>query len=199
MRAGAAIGLEVVFFALAFGLRCWVQYRRTGSSGFILPSRDARRPEQIASGLFVVGLIAVVAAPVADLAGLARIGALETTSWGFAGATLAIVGIGLCVWAQFAMGTSWRIGVDPDELTELVTAGPFSQVRNPIFSAMGVAALGFFLLVPNIVAAIAVVALIVGLEAQVRWIEEPYLRRVHGASYARYTGRAGRFVPGLGR
>ena len=199
MRAWMAIGVEVVFFALAFGLRCWVQYRRTGSSGFILPSRDARGPEQVASGLFVVGLVAILGAPIADLAGLGRIDLMDGRVLGVVGAVLALVGIGLCLWAQFAMGASWRIGVDPDEVTDLVTAGPFARVRNPIFSAMVVAVLGFFLLVPNFVAAAAVVALIVGLEAQVRWVEEPYLRSVHGASYDRYWQRAGRFVPGVGR
>jgi protein-S-isoprenylcysteine O-methyltransferase Ste14 len=34
--------------------------------------------------------------------------------------------------AQLAMGDSWRIGVDESEKTELVTAGPFAVVRNPI-------------------------------------------------------------------
>ena len=198
MRPWLAIGLELAFLALAFGLRCWVQYRRTGSTGFILPGRDARGPEQAASGLFVVGLVAIQAAPLADLAGLDRLGALDRPGLGAVGALFALVGIGLCLWAQFAMGASWRIGVDPGEVTDLVTSGPFARVRNPIFTAMLVAVVGFGLLVPNLVAAIAIVALVLGLEAQVRWVEEPYLRRVHGSSYEQYARRAGRFVPGLG-
>jgi protein-S-isoprenylcysteine O-methyltransferase Ste14 len=34
------------------------------------------------------------------------------------------------------MGDSWRIGVDPQETTGLVTSGVFTRVRNPIFTAM---------------------------------------------------------------
>ena len=40
------------------------------------------------------------------------------------------------------MGESWRIGVDVQERTSLVTAGVFGLVRNPIFSAMCVASIG---------------------------------------------------------
>ena len=32
---------------------------------------------------------------------------------------------------------------------------------------------------------------------QVRFVEEPYLERVHGDDYRRYTERTGRFIPGL--
>ena len=97
------------------------------------------------------------------------------------------------------MGTSWRIGVDPGERTELVTNGPFALVRNPIFAAMLPTALGLTLLVPSWIAIAGFVGLLVALELQVRVVEEPHLLRVHGASYASYAARVGRFVPGLGR
>lgn len=199
MRAWTAVGLEVVFFVLAFGVRSWVQVRRTGSSGLVLPGRGASASEGVATALFAVALLALVAAPIADLSGLARFGALEGPIAAVGGASLAVMGIGLCLWAQLAMGPSWRIGVDPAEVTELVTAGPFARVRNPIFSAMALAVAGFFLLIPNVVALLAVVALVVGLEAQVRWVEEPYLRRVHGPAYDGYARQVGRFLPGVGR
>lgn len=199
MRAWTAVGLEVAFFVLAFGVRSWVQLRRTGSGGLVLPGRGAGAAEWVATALFVVGLVALVAAPIADISGLARFGALQGPIAAVGGAALAVVGIGLCLWAQLAMGPSWRIGVDSAEVTELVTAGPFARVRNPIFSAMLLAVAGFFLLIPNVVALVAVAALLVGLEAQVRCVEEPYLRRVHGPAYDGYARQAGRFLPGVGR
>ncbi len=66
------------------------------------------------------------------------------------------------------MGDAWRIGVDPEERTELVTDGPFRLVRNPIYSAMIPTVLGLVLLVPNVLAISALVALLVGLELQVQ-------------------------------
>ena len=73
------------------------------------------------------------------------------------------------------MGDSWRIGVDPGERTELVTAGPFAVVRNPIFAAMIPTALGLALLVPSVIAIAGFAALVGALELQVRVVEEPYL------------------------
>ncbi len=80
-----------------------------------------------------------------------------------------------------------------------ITAGPFALVRNPIFSAMVPAFLGLALLVPNIAALAGFAALLVALEVQVRLVEESYLLRTHGARYADYASRIGRFVPGLGK
>jgi protein-S-isoprenylcysteine O-methyltransferase Ste14 len=197
-RALVALLLEVVFFGLAFGWRSWVQWRRTGSTGFIRPRRGAGAAELVGSSGFVVALALLVAAPVADLADMARIELLDTTWAAAAGVALGICGVALTLVAQFAMGDSWRIGVDPATRTDLVTTGVFRSVRNPIFTAMIVATVGLVLLVPNPVSAAALLVLIAALEVQVRLVEEPYLRTVHGPAYEAYLTSAGRFVPGVG-
>ena len=46
---------------------------------------------------------------------------------------------------------------------------------------------------------VAVLLLVAAVQLQVRVVEEPYLRRVHGRVYRGYAARVGRFVPGLGR
>jgi protein-S-isoprenylcysteine O-methyltransferase Ste14 len=112
-----------------------------------------------------------------------------------AGLVLAGAGIGLTFWAQLAMGASWRIGVDPAERTALVTSGPFAVVRNPIFSTMALTAVGLTLMAPTAIGLIALAVLVGALEIQVRGVEEPYLRGVHGEAFAAYAARTGRFVP----
>ena len=128
MRAWTAVGLEVAFFVLAFGVRSWVQLRRTGSSGLVLPGRGASAAERVATVLFAVALLALVAAPIADLSGLARFGALEGPIAAVGGAALAVVGIGLCLWAQLAMGPPWRIGVDTAADSKTGTRSPETRV-----------------------------------------------------------------------
>jgi protein-S-isoprenylcysteine O-methyltransferase Ste14 len=54
-------------------------------------------------------------------------------------------------------------------------------------------------MVPNVVAFAGFGALVLALEIQVRLVEEPYLRRTHGAAYERYAARTGRFAPRVGR
>lgn len=194
-RAWTAIGLEVFFFAMAFGWRSWVQWRRTGATGFIRPRRGAPATETAGAVGFVVALLLLAAAPVAELAGTARLGPLDTSWAGLVGVFLGLVGIVLTLMAQVAMGDSWRIGVDETERTGLVTSGVFARVRNPIFTAMVVATVGLVLLVPNVVALMALVVLLAALQIQVRLVEEPYLARTHGARYERYRSTTGRFLP----
>jgi protein-S-isoprenylcysteine O-methyltransferase Ste14 len=116
-----------------------------------------------------------------------------------AGGVLTVAGLAATLYAQVAMGASWRIGVDPGERTVLVTSGPFAVVRNPIFAAMLPTSLGLVLLVPNVVAVVGFGALVVALGVQTRAVEEPYLLATHGDAYAAYAGRVGRFLPGVGR
>ena len=101
--------------------------------------------------------------------------------------------------AQLGMGESWRVGVNEEERTDLVTAGWFSLVRNPIYSAMILGLLGFALMVPTWLGFVAVVVTGLGLELQVRAVEEPYLIRTHGDEFRDYASRVGRFVPRIGR
>jgi protein-S-isoprenylcysteine O-methyltransferase Ste14 len=195
----ALLGLAA-FFAVAFGLRTWIHWRRTGSSGFRGISGAVGSAEWIGGVAFVVALLGAVLAPVAELAGwTAPLPALDHDSAHSAGVVLTLVGTGATLWAQLAMGDSWRVGVDDRERTELVHRGPFRWVRNPIFSAMTVGLAGLALLTPNPVALAALGAMVVALQLQVRLVEEPYLLRTHGESYRRYAARTGRFVPGLGR
>jgi protein-S-isoprenylcysteine O-methyltransferase Ste14 len=54
-------------------------------------------------------------------------------------------------------------------------------------------------MVPNPVAVTGAVLTVIGIEVQVRLVEERYLCRVHGLAYIDYASRVGRLIPGLGR
>lgn len=197
----AALALVLFGFSLflTFGVRIAVQLRRTGSTGVLGFAADATPLERFAGVLFVTGLVAGAAAPLlALLEVLEPIGALNGVVGHTVGIVLAVCGILLAFGAQLAMGDAWRVGVDPEERTELVTGGPFGLVRNPIYSAMIPTAFGLALMVPNVLAIAAFATLVVALELQVRLVEEPYLLQAHGSAYAEYAARVGRFVPGLG-
>lgn len=197
--AAAALVLYGVSLALTFGVRIAVQLRRTGSTGVHGLPRDASALERFAGVLFAASLAMGGAAPVLTLLGvLEPVPALDQTAVQVIGLALGVGGIGLTFGAQLAMGDAWRIGVDPEERTELVTDGPFAVVRNPIYSAMIPTVFGLVLMVPNALAIAAILCLVTALELQVRQVEEPYLLQVHGDAYADYASRVGRFVPGVG-
>ena len=190
-----------VYIAVAFGLRSIVHHRRTGTTGFV--GVVGKRPgsiEWLAGALFVAALLGGFAAPIAQLAGFVRPWSEPSDRAVHAlGLVAFAVGLAGTLWAQLAMGDSWRIGVDGEARTDLVATGPFRWVRNPIYSWMVVASGGLVLLAPNLLAVVSLVALLVALEIQVRAVEEPYLLRTHGDAYRRYAASTGRFLPGIGR
>lgn len=141
-----------------------------------------------------------IAGYVAWAAAFAALGAERLgvgAGWPAAGWAALALGFGLLVAAQGVMGASWRIGID-DRATALVTRGPFAHVRNPVFTAMLLQLAGVVLLWPSAFTAGAWVATAALIKLQVRQ-EERHLLRTHGAAYAEYTGRVGRFVPWVGR
>jgi protein-S-isoprenylcysteine O-methyltransferase Ste14 len=89
--------------------------------------------------------------------------------------------------------------VSDDERTDLVTGGWFAFCRNPIYTSMIVGWLGLALLVPTWLGFAAAAVIALGLEIQVRFVEEPYLMRTHGDEYRGYASQVGRFLPGVGR
>ena len=195
-----ALVLFTVFSVLGFGWRSWVQQRRTGSTGFKGISGRPGSVEWFGGVGFVVAVTVGAVAPALQLFGVVTpLGVLHAASIQIAGIVIAICGIAATVYAQLDMGDSWRIGVDHTEATTLVRTGVFALVRNPIFSAMIAFAFGIMLVTPNIVALIGFALLITTIELQVRAVEEPYLRAVHGDAYRDYLAAVGRFVPRAGR
>lgn len=197
---GLALAIYVALVAVALGWRTWLQYRRTGDHGFRGFSGRPGSVEWFGGFVLVVGATLAGAAPIAQLVDLVEPFAAMDRPWlNRAGLLLALVGFAVTVVAQLQMRDSWRIGVDNRESTPLVTAGLFSMVRNPIYCGALLASAGLLLMAPNVVYAVAFGGLLLGLQLQVRRVEEPYLIRVHRETYLAYARTAGRFIPWVGR
>jgi protein-S-isoprenylcysteine O-methyltransferase Ste14 len=192
----AALVLYIVALVVLFGVRSWIQRRRTGSAGFHGISGTPADAGWWGGVLFVAAMVLGLAGPLLAVAGV--VPARPPQAVQVVGLLVALLGFAVTLAAQTGMGESWRIGVDPGERTDLVTTGVFAHVRNPIFTAMVVAQLGVVLMVPTWVGLLGLAALVVAVQVQVRAVEEPYLRAVHGDAYGAYSAAAGRFLPGIG-
>ena len=194
-----ALAIYIAFGALALGGRLWMQWKRTGSTGYRGVSRSLGMVGLAGGISFVVAMVGGLVAPLLQL--LRVVAPLRILNHGWvncAGIALAACGLGATIYAQLDMGESWRVGIDTKENTALVRTGTFGVVRNPIFAAMIVFTLGQTLLAPNPVAIAVFVIFVAAVEVSVRSAEEPYLVRVHGDDYRDYTAKVGRFVPGIG-
>ncbi len=95
--------------------------------------------------------------------------------------------------AQAQMKDSWRIGIDTETKTALVSNGLFSISRNPIFFGMLLSQLGLFLATANAVTGLFFVVSYLLIQIQVR-LEEEFLTKEHGEIYLGYTAKVRRMI-----
>lgn len=193
--AVVALGLLAVWLALTALRPVIASQRRYGTSAIRITPGAGRW----IGALLVAANVVLACGPIGALFGLADIGGLDHLGWHVAGVVIGVATMVLVYVAQETMGSSWRIGVDPNERTGLVTEGVYRHVRNPIYTGMIGLGLSVILLVPDAVTILALVMFVVAVELQVRVVEEPYLRALHGSEYETWATSCGRFVPGVGR
>lgn len=183
------------FLIVAVFIRIFVQYRRTGDSGVRTASIGSPIIEVLPGTVFILtfcfALILVILGhtgyvrPMIDLSPL-------TIYFGF---LLGLVGIATIVVSQFQMGDSWRIGVDQQETTTLVTNGLYAKSRNPIYFGLLLFWVGLSMTFPHQLLWLSAAICWVCIELIVRKIEEPYLYKKHGDMFQRYITRTNRYLP----
>lgn len=95
--------------------------------------------------------------------------------------------------AQNNMKNSWRIGIDKNEKTELITSGLFNYSRNPIFLGMTISLVGLFLITLDFISLIFLILGYVLIQIQIR-LEEEFLELTHGDLYIEYKSRVRRMI-----
>lgn len=95
--------------------------------------------------------------------------------------------------AQFQMSNSWRIGIDEQHITPLVTHGVFSVSRNPIFLGLIISMAGIFMILPNALTFLLMTGTYFIIQVQIR-LEEEYLQQAHGETYTSYLERTRRLI-----
>lgn len=113
---------------------------------------------------------------------------------------LKYIGLGLLafalIWtiiAQVHMKNSWRIGIDTESKTELVTTGLFGYSRNPIFFGMIICLVGLFFVTPNALTALFLILGYILIQIQIR-LEEEFLTKEHGHHYLSYKQKVRRLL-----
>jgi protein-S-isoprenylcysteine O-methyltransferase Ste14 len=114
----------------------------------------------------------------------------------FAGLVLVVSAFVILVFAQFALGKAWRLGIDEENPGELVTGGIYALSRNPIYSFFDLYFLGTFLLNGTVFFALSAVFTVLNLHCQIL-SEERYLGNRFGAQYHAYCARTARYGHGL--
>lgn len=95
--------------------------------------------------------------------------------------------------AQSQMRSSWRIGIDSETKTDLVTHGLYRFSRNPIYLGVLLGFGGLFLVTPNVLTAFFLIFGYAMLDVEIR-LEESHVRGMHGDVYDAYCKRVRRWT-----
>jgi protein-S-isoprenylcysteine O-methyltransferase Ste14 len=118
---------------------------------------------------------------------------LDNLTTKYIGLTLLFISLVWTIIGQGHMKNSWRIGIDTETKTELVTTGLFAFSRNPIFFGMILTLLGLFLTTPNALTVLFLVLGYVLIQIQIR-LEEEFLTKEHGQPYMEYRQKVRRLL-----
>lgn len=111
-----------------------------------------------------------------------------------AAAGLAVVCLGLSIWCWRHMGRHWRMAVDPSQPGKLIQDGPFAWARHPIYTLSMTLMVCTLIVVPTPLVLVITLLHIALMQIKAR-SEEAFLLQQHGAHYADYCARTGRFFP----
>ncbi|TMA36648.1 MAG: isoprenylcysteine carboxylmethyltransferase family protein [Deltaproteobacteria bacterium] len=186
--------LLFVGFPLVLGVKIRAQRRALGRSPVVLGRVGQNAVERWFERLSPLGLLFWPAVWLWIALGLAPLRAMPLRAVGLA---LVATGAALSAGSVFLMGRAWRIGIDPEQRTELADHGPYRWIRHPIYSGWLVMLVGHVLVVPHRVVDVAALATAAGVLFEALR-EERHMHRTFGERYARYAMRTGRFAPRLG-
>lgn len=187
----------IVYFGIAFVAKSVIVAKRIGKNPLVLPKDDS------AYGLigfyfkltmifmFVYVLLFTFVPRLYDK--FLPISQLDTLTIKYIGLGLLAFALIWTIIAQGHMKNSWRIGIDTETKTELITTGLFQFSRNPIFFGMIVSLVGLFLTTPNALTGLFMILGYVLIQIQIR-LEEEFLTNQHGQEYAVYKQRVRRLI-----
>ena len=186
-----------VFLFAVFVIPTYLTYKKTGIKPFRFDKEETTinyvgKTYKMISAMAFITIIVNAFFP-AIIKYFVAIDYLQSNVLAWIGMVLLHLAFVLIVIAQRNMASEWRIGIDNENEVKLVTRGLFSVSRNPIFLAVILLFIGLFLVMPNMVTAIILVAGILVIQIQVR-LEEEFLLITLGDEYKRYMGRVKRWL-----
>ncbi|MBK6785589.1 MAG: isoprenylcysteine carboxylmethyltransferase family protein [Saprospiraceae bacterium] len=187
----------IMYMLVAFVIPTYRTYKQTGINPITFGKNDNAHDYIgfIMKVLIVLLFVAVLTYSMSEkmYSYLVPISYLQTQILTITG--LALIHIAL-VWisiAQFQMSNSWRIGIDEENKTKLVTDGVFLISRNPIFLGMIISVLGLFFIVPNALTFFLTITTYIIIQIQIR-LEEEFLQKQHAQDYVNYKLKTKRLL-----
>jgi protein-S-isoprenylcysteine O-methyltransferase Ste14 len=187
----------IIYFGIAFVAKSIIVAKRIGKNPLVLPKDDTAygliglyfKLTMICMFIYIL-LFAFVPTLYDNFLPVKQIDRMIIKYVG-----LGLLGFAL-VWTIIAQGhmkNSWRIGIDTETKTELITTGLFEISRNPIFFGMVISLVGLFLTTPNALTGLFLILGYILIQIQIR-LEEEFLTNQHGQDYLTYKQKVRRLI-----
>jgi protein-S-isoprenylcysteine O-methyltransferase Ste14 len=112
------------------------------------------------------------------------------------GAAITVAGLLFAVWARLHLGSNWSHAVTIKQGHDLITTGPYSLVRHPIYTGILTGLFGTAIALSQVRGFIAFVLACLVLWPKLRR-EEQWMRSQFGETYATYAHKTAVLVPYL--
>ncbi|MDF2802645.1 MAG: S-isoprenylcysteine methyltransferase-like protein [Anaerocolumna sp.] len=117
----------------------------------------------------------------------------SSTLLNYIGILITAIGVSIFVIAMISMKTSWRVGIDKNTKTKLVSYGIYNYSRNPAFVGFDLMFIGLFLIYPNILTSIVLILNIIAIHRLILQ-EEKHLKNLFGTEYIAYKEKTPRYL-----
>lgn len=188
----------IAFIVLVFVIPSVRVYRQTGINPFRFITNHDQAHDYLGlsmKGFILLLFVTIILYSFSDslYAYLSPFQYLETNTLKVIGLIMGHIAILGIMIAQIQMRQSWRIGIDYEHKTQLVTTGVFGISRNPIYFFLLIALSGLFLVIPNAISFAILFAAYLVLQITMR-LEEDFLTKQHGSEYLEYKQKVRRLV-----
>lgn len=110
----------------------------------------------------------------------------------YTGVGVVTLGCLIFIQAMIAMRTSWRVGIDKNTTTELITHGIYKYSRNAAFVGFDLMFLGLYLMYPNTWTLLLLILNLIAIHLLILQ-EEQHLSSVFGEQYLQYSKQTPRY------
>src|SRR6266496_6196782 len=110
------------------------------------------------------------------------------------GVVLCIAGLAFCIWARFTLGRNWSGVVTLKGGHELITRGPYSLVRHPIYTGLLTMFIATVIVLGHVAGIIALPLVFVSIWIKLRYEEKLMLQKFPD-QYAVYQRRVKPLIP----
>ncbi|OPX44601.1 isoprenylcysteine carboxyl methyltransferase (ICMT) family protein [Ruminiclostridium hungatei] len=192
-----SLSIFLAFF-VSYILKLVILYRKNGIKANVLAkggkSKEIGRVElTVKATTFIWGAMWLVFS-VAGLKAESIIGpVIKTDMYRYIGLIALAIGVSAFISAMVSLKTSWRVGIDKQTQTSLITSGVYRYSRNPAFVGFDIMFTGFVLTFPSVLTIAVAVINIVAVHRLILQ-EEKHLKSVFGKDYIDYMSKTPRYA-----